>query len=54
MYKKSRVHSKAQKKAEAVVEVFVDGDSLQTDPLGSYTGKPRGRAEHPVQDADDL
>lgn len=25
-----------------------------TDPQGSYTGRPEGRSETPVQDADDL
>lgn len=28
--------------------------SIQTDPLGSYTGKPVENDEIPVQDADDL
>ena len=28
--------------------------SIETDPLGSYTGKPLDRDEVPVQDADDL
>ena len=27
---------------------------IQTDPFGSYTGKPDDDSEVPVQDADDL
>ena len=27
---------------------------IQTDPQGSYTGRPEDRDEVPVQDADDL
>lgn len=27
---------------------------IDTDPNGSYTGRPRDRSELPVQDADDL
>ena len=27
---------------------------IETDPLGSYTGKPSDPMEKPVQDADDL
>ena len=29
-------------------------DALKTDPLGSYTGRPRETKSVPVQDADDL
>ena len=29
-------------------------ESAQTDPQGSYTGRPDDPAETPVQDADDL
>jgi len=29
-------------------------ESAQTDPQGSYTGRPEDPAETPVQDADDL
>lgn len=27
---------------------------IQTDPQGSYTGRPEDKFETPVQDADDL
>lgn len=27
---------------------------INTDPMGSYTGKPKNPEEKPVQDADDL
>ena len=29
-------------------------DKIQTDPFGSYTGRPLNPEEKPVQDADDL
>lgn len=32
---------------------FID-KKIETDPLGSYTGRPRDKNENPVQDADDL
>ena len=28
--------------------------NIQTDPFGSYTGRPEDELETPVQDADDL
>ena len=31
-----------------------ENKSPNTDPLGSYTGKPQNEKEQPVQDADDL
>lgn len=27
---------------------------IETDPFGSYTGRPKDGSEKPVQDADDL
>lgn len=34
---------------------FIENDSsIDTDPLGMYTGVPRDPYEKPVQDADDL
>ena len=29
-------------------------ERIDTDPFGSYTGRPRDKYEKPVQDADDL
>jgi len=29
-------------------------EKINTDPLGSYTGKPENATDQPVQDADDL
>lgn len=29
-------------------------ENIETDPFGSYTGKPIDSDERPVQDADDL
>lgn len=33
---------------------YIDRSSMKSDPLGSYTGKPKNRYDMPVQDADDL
>lgn len=32
---------------------FID-KKIDTDPQGSYTGRPKDKNEKPVQDADDL
>ena len=48
------VSGKKVKKAWEVVNSYVGQEQLKTDPQGSYTGKPRGEGEVPVQDADDL
>lgn len=37
-----------------VVEDILDIPPSNTDPFGSYTGKPKQDGEIPVQDADDL
>lgn len=29
-------------------------EKIETDPFGSYTGRPKDSNEKPVQDADDL
>ena len=29
-------------------------EKIQTDPFGSYTGRPLNPEEKPIQDADDL
>ena len=38
------------RKAKKINELY----SPDTDPQGSYTGKPENTREKPVQDADDL
>ena len=43
-----------QKKVEEVSDAYLSYDSLKTDPMGSYTGKPENKYDKPVQDADDL
>lgn len=53
MYK-NKPTSNAQKKAQQVVDAYVGSSQLKTDPMGSWTGKPRHADEPPVQDADDL
>ena len=39
---------------EAMVVQKKDKGKIQTDPFGSYTGRPRDPDEMPIQDADDL
>ncbi len=39
---------------QEMVDAMVTPETLQTDPMGSYTGSPRAPMEVPVQDADDL
>ena len=46
--------SKAQRKAQQVVDAYVGVSQLKADPMGSWTGKPQNANEVPVQDADDL
>lgn len=46
--------SKAQKKAREVVDAYVGKNQIKSDPMGSWTGKPKNPADTPVQDADDL
>ena len=41
-------------KAEEVAQAFLDKGSLETDPLGSWTGTPADPGETPTQDVDDL
>lgn len=41
-------------KAMDVTRSFINQDSLNSDPYGSWTGKPENRGEKPVQDVDDL
>lgn len=42
------------KRVTDVVASFISGDSFQSDPNGTYTGKGENKYEVPVQDADDL
>ena len=44
---------KAKKTRDPVQEILHMGPS-ETDPQGSYTGKPRNPDDVPVQDSDDL
>lgn len=39
---------------DAVVQSIINIPPSETDPEGSYTGKPIYTGETPVQDADDL
>lgn len=51
---KDKKMSKAQKKAQQVADAYVDNFQMKTDPMGSWTGKPRHANEKPIQDVDDL
>lgn len=51
---KAKKSSKAQRKAEKVVETYVGEGEIKTDPMGSWTGKPSDAGEIPIQDVDDL
>ncbi len=51
--KKQKENNK-QNKAQQVVKEFVKKSSKETDPLGSYTGKPIDFTSVPTQDQDDL
>ena len=39
---------------EVMLVTKKDKEKIQTDPFGSYTGRPVEADEVPVQDADDL
>lgn len=51
-----RALKKISRMSEEIADIWngFDGDTAKTDVLGSYTGTPKDRTEHPVQDADDL
>lgn len=50
MKEKNPATENPTKKAKKLTSLY----SPQTDPQGSYTGKPENPTEKPVQDADDL
>ena len=52
--RKEKRQTTAQQQAQQVVNVYAAKDQTKTDPLGSWTGRPRNANEVPVQDADDL
>lgn len=37
-----------------VIQAIIRQHASDTDPDGSYTGRPQNKNEKPVQDADDL
>ena len=43
-----------RERASTVVESIVHQPASDTDPQGSWTGRPEEESETPVQDADDL
>ncbi len=46
---------KRDRTSHKAVELRLENDdSIETDPLGMYTGVPSDPYEKPVQDADDL
>ena len=45
---------KRRERAEQIVQSIVQQPASDTDPQGSWTGRPKNEDEKPVQDADDL
>lgn len=45
---------KKLKKAWDIAEGYAGKEQQKTDPMGSWTGKPKDKNEIPIQDADDL
>ena len=45
---------KRRERAERIVQSIVQQPASDTDPQGSWTGRPENEDEIPVQDADDL
>lgn len=45
---------KRRARVEQIVQSIVQQPASDTDPQGSWTGKPENADEIPVQDADDL
>lgn len=43
-----------KKNADEVIDSIINEPASNTDPLGSYTGRPMDEGAEPVQDADDL
>jgi hypothetical protein len=52
--KKSAAKKAPMSKAQSAVDEFINESTLETDPLGSYTGYLDGEGFSPSQDADDL
>lgn len=52
--KKDKRPTKVVHTQSAVVNSIINEPPSDTDPFGSYTGKPKDPNEVPVQDADDL
>lgn len=45
---------KPEKTAQQIIDSIVNMPPSETDPNGSYTGRPADENAVPVQDADDL
>ncbi|WP_312636547.1 hypothetical protein [Oscillibacter sp.] len=52
--KKRQSRAKTNQTPMEQARSMTDLSSQQTDPLGSYTGRPVDPLDPPVQDADDL
>lgn len=50
----TEISPEKKQRVKQVVEMMVASAPSDTDPNGSYTGKPAVKGEVPVQDADDL
>ena len=51
---KSTKRNEIANKVQSVVQAYLSEDRINTDPNGSYTGRPEDPYEKPIQDADDL
>lgn len=51
---KDKKQNKPSKLVKEIIDTFINGDSLKSDPNGSYTGKGTNPFSTPVQDQDDL
>ena len=51
---KDKKQKKPSKLVSEIIDTFVNGSSLKSDPNGSYTGKGTNPFSTPVQDQDDL
>ncbi len=52
--KKRQSRAKVSQQPMEQAQIMTDFSSQQTDPQGSYTGRPADPLDPPVQDADDL
>ena len=53
--RKKKQRERGPQPSQTIIDELINANyHAETDPLGSYTGKPADPYEVPVQDADDL